>query len=120
MPMVLRHKMSQATRKKYGSDFNILRDAASCGNFNVWAASKEDVCFASLFFTLSRSVNSLPGFISACCKCYEEAGLDFPKGLITRFVDGLRHLFNSIDGVRQAYISQGVYRNTSFSSSVFL
>jgi hypothetical protein len=96
--------MSQATRKKYGSDFNILRDAASCGGFNVWAASKEDVCFASLFFTLSRSVNSLPGFLSACGKCYEEAGLLFPKGpLITGFGDGLRHLFNSLDGVQQAY-----------------
>jgi len=104
MPMVLRHKLSQATRKKYGSDFSVLRDAASCGNFNVWAASKEDVCFAALFFTLGRSVNSLPGFLSACGKCYEEAGLVFPRGpLITGFVDGLRHLFNSVDGVQQAY-----------------
>jgi integrase len=102
--MVFRHKLSEATRKKYSSDFRIFRDAASCGGFNVWAASQEDICFAALFFTMSRSVQSLPGFLSACAKCYEEAGLLFPKGpLVDGFRDGLLHLFNSIDAVQRAY-----------------
>jgi len=104
IPMVFRNRLSGETRKKYSSDFNILVDAASCGNFNAWSASQEDVCFAAIFFTLSRSVHSLPGFLSACTKCYEEAGLVFPKGpLIKGFCEGLSHLFNSVDGVSQAY-----------------
>lgn len=104
MPMVFRHKLSRATRQKYGSDFNILRDAASSGGFNAWSASQEDVCFAALFFTMGRSVQSLPGFLSACAKCYDEAGLSFPKGpLISGFKDGLLHLFNSVDVVQQAH-----------------
>jgi integrase len=102
--MVFRQRLSAETRKKYSSDFSVLLDAASCGNFNAWSVSQEEACFAALFFVLSRSIHSLPGFLSACSKCYEEAGLSFPKGpIIKGFCDGLSHLFHSVDKVSQAY-----------------
>ena len=62
-----------------------------------------DLVFASLFYVLSRSVHSLPGFLSACAKCYEDAGLRLPRGdMLTSFCHGLSRLF-SCDQIKSSY-----------------
>lgn len=104
IPSIFGLTLSSGTKRKYKSEFSVLRDAASAGGFDQWSASEEDLCFASLFYVLGRSVRSLPGFLSACSKVYESSGLSLPRGpRLEAFTSGLERLYYSIDEVEKAY-----------------
>ena len=104
MPLVLGLRLASSTSTKYRQEFSVLLDACEAGGLNPWTLSESDFCYVTLFYALSRSVRSVPGFISAVANIYSAAGLKIPRGpLLEGLQAGLNRLFFASDVVVQAH-----------------
>lgn len=104
VPMVSQAHHASSTTSNYESHFRIVEMACKPLGLAPLDLSLRDLMYILLFFTLSRSVNSIDGFLTSCSFIYESHGLALPKGLpLDRFKQALKRLFLAADVPQPAW-----------------
>lgn len=100
----LQQAIASAASKPYQAHFKTLKMACAPLGLDPLSLTEHDLGYVSLFFVLSRSVNSLDGFWSAIKSMYKLHGRQFPDGpSFKSFKKLLRKLFQAADTVSRAW-----------------
>lgn len=100
----LQRAIASAASKPYQAHFKTLKMACSPLGLDPLSLTEQDLGYVSLFFVLSRSVNSLDGFWSAIKSVYTLHGRQFPAGPSFKpFRKLLRKVFQAADTVSRAW-----------------
>ena len=101
---VYKAHQAPSTTSNYESHFRIVEMACKPLGLDPLNLSIKDWMYVLLFFTMSRSVNSIDSFLSSCAFIYESHGCSLPKGVpLDRFKKALKRLFLAADVPRPAW-----------------